>query len=161
MEGHATATVSRREAGERPGAVRSVRRLAGMVFAVAVGAVVAFELALALGVPWGEYAMGGSSPGVYPAALRAGAVVQAVLLVVLALVVLSRAGVILSSWSRVSRWAIWLVVAISMLALLLNLATPSSGERSLWAPVAAVLLLSSLTVVLSARRQEKSMNTTR
>lgn len=109
---------------------------------VSVG-VVAFQLALAAGAPWGAYAMGGAFPGQFPPALRIGAVVQAALLVALAAIVLSRAGLLLPEWSRASRRLIWAVVAFATLSLVLNLITPSAGERAIWAPVALLLLLSS------------------
>ena len=88
----------------------------------------------------------------YPPGMRAAAVVQAALLAVIALVVLSRSGLVLERWSRISRWAIWLVVAFSALSVLLNVITPSSGERAVWVPVAVLLLASSLTVAIAARR---------
>jgi hypothetical protein len=38
------------------------------------------------------------------------------------------------------------VVAYGVIGLILNLITPSAGERAIWAPVAFVLLVSSLVV---------------
>jgi hypothetical protein len=105
-------------------------------------------LALAFGALWGSYAMGGTDSGEYTAALRVLAVVQAVVLVLSALVVLSRAGIILPRWSRVSRWAIWVVVAWAVVSLFLNLITPSAAERAIWAPVAFVMLVASLLVAV-------------
>lgn len=126
-----------------------VARVAAIIFAVLTAGVVGFQLALALGAPWGSYAMGGASPGVYPPAMRAAAVVQAVLLTVIALVVLSRSGLALARWFRVSKWAIWVVVAFSALSVLLNVITPSAGERAIWVPVALLLLACSLTVAVA------------
>jgi hypothetical protein len=40
------------------------------------------------------------------------------------------------------------VVAISAIALVLNLITPSAGERKRWAPIALAMLASSLVVAL-------------
>lgn len=125
-------------------------RAASIGHAVMSGAVVAFQLALALGAPWGSYAMGGAFPGSYPPAMRAGAVVQALLIASLAAIVLARAGIALPSWSATSRKLVWLVVALMTVALVLNLITPSGGERAVWAPVALVLLLSSLVVALKS-----------
>lgn len=115
--------------------------------ALATGATV-FQLALALGAPWGELAMGGRFPGRLPTALRAGAVVQGLVLVSLAGVVVSRAGVGFERWQTTARWAVWLAVASSALSLLANLVTPSARERRLWAPVALGMLLSSVVVAL-------------
>ena len=127
--------------------------MAAIVFAVVTAGVVAFQLALALGAPWGSYAMGGTFSGAYPPAMRAAAVVQAALLVVVALVVLARSGVALRKWARFARWAMWVVVALSVLALVLNLITPSGGERAIWAPVSAVLLACSVIVAFTADRR--------
>ena len=64
--------------------------LAAIVYALATAVVVGFQVALAAGAPWGEYAMGGRFPGRFPPAMRAGALVQAVVLALLALVVAGR-----------------------------------------------------------------------
>lgn len=121
-------------------------RFAALAYAVVSVGVIAFQIVLAAGAPWGEYAMGGAFPGQFPPELRVAAVVQAVILALLALVVLSRAGVALPKWSRAARWLIWIVVAFSALSLVLNLITPSAGERAIWAPVALVMLVSSVIV---------------
>jgi hypothetical protein len=111
-----------------------------------VGAV-AFQLALALGAPWGAYAMGGRFPGKLPPAMRVAALVQALLLCLLAAVVLARAD-LLPGWPLVAGWPIW-VVAFSTVSLVLNTITPSAGERRIWMPVALLLLATSLTVALT------------
>src|SRR5512143_982367 len=109
-----------------------LKRIAALFYAIISLAVVAFQVALAAGAPWGAFAMGGAYPGQFPPALRIGALVQAVLLFALALVVLARAGVLLPGWSRASRWLIWFVVAFAVLSFILNLITPSAGERAIW-----------------------------
>jgi len=124
----------------------SLTRTAAIGYTIVTSIVVAFQIALAAGAPWGAFAMGGAYPGQFPPALRVGAIVQAALLAGMATVVLARAGLILPGWSRVSRWLIWFVVAFAALSLLLNLITPSGGERALWAPMAFLLLVSSALV---------------
>lgn len=123
-----------------------VRRWAAIGFAAVSGVVAAFQIALALGVPWGSYAMGGAYPGQFPPPLRVAAVVQAILIGLMAAVVLSRAGVALSRWARVSRWLVWVVVAYSAVGLVLNTITSSAGERMLWAPATGVMLVCSVIV---------------
>lgn len=129
----------------------TIRRAAALLFTVAAACVIVFQLLLALGAPWGEYAMGGAVPGRYPPGMRVAAAVQGVLVGLLSAVVLARAGVAFTRWSQASARLIWAVVAVSAATLLLNIITPSTGERALWAPVAFVLLGSSLTVALSKR----------
>jgi hypothetical protein len=123
-----------------------IKRIAGIVYVVATAVVVAFQIALALGAPWGAYAMGGTYPGQFPPAMRVAALVQAGILLGFAGIVLARAGIALRTWERVSWWMIWVVVAFAAVSLVLNLITPSAGERILWAPVALVLLVCSLMV---------------
>jgi hypothetical protein len=125
-----------------------IRRAAALLYAVISAGVVAFQIALAAGAPWGAYAMGGASPGQFPPALRIGALVQAALIVGMAAIVMSRAGLILAGWSRVTRWLVWVVVAVTAVSLVLNLITPSAGERALWAPVLLLLLASSAVVAI-------------
>jgi hypothetical protein len=124
-------------------------QLAARIFAVLIGLVVAFQLALALGAPWGAYAMGGAFPGAFPPALRAAAVVQGGVLVLVALVVLSRAGLVLPRWRGVARGLVWAVVGLLAIAVVLNLITPSRMERLIWAPVALALFAASLRVALA------------
>ena len=126
-----------------------ISRMAAIIYALVSLIVVAFQIALAAGAPWGVYAMGGAFPGQFPPALRVAAIIQAVLLVGLAAVVMARAGLALPRWSRASRWLVWVVVAFAAVSLILNLITPSAGERALWAPTALLLLISSATVALS------------
>lgn len=123
--------------------------IAAWLYTILSAGVVAFQLALAAGAPWGAYAMGGAFPGQFPPALRIGALVQAALLVGMAATVLARAGLLLPTWGRVSRRLIWVVVAFATVSLVLNLITPSAGERAIWAPVAFLLLVSSTTVAIT------------
>ena len=124
--------------------------LAALVFAVVGAGVIVFQIALALGAPWGAYAMAGRSPGRFPARLRVAALVQAGLIGVAVLIVLVRAGLAVPAWSDAAVWLIWLVVGFSAISLLLNAISPSAGERRIWTPVAAVMLATSLVVALSA-----------
>lgn len=124
-------------------------RIAAITHGIVSLVVIAFQIALAAGVPWGDYAMGGAYQGQFPPELRVAAIVQAVILGVLALIVLARAGVALPKWSKASRWLIWVVVVFSALSLVLNTITPSAGERAIWMPVALIMLTCSVIVARS------------
>lgn len=126
-----------------------IHRLAALVYGSVSLGVILFQLALAAGAPWGAYAMGGAFPGQFPPELRVAAVVQAVILALLALVVLARAGMALPNRSRASRWLIWIVVVFSTISLVLNTLTPSADERAIWMPVALVMLICSVIVAVS------------
>jgi len=121
--------------------------LAAKVFAGLTTVVVVFQLALALGAPWGAYAMGGAFPGTYPPAMRIAALVQIPILAGVAAIVLARAGVGFPRW-RPQRLA-WVVVVLLAVGVVLNLITPSGTERLIWAPVAVLLFLCALRVALS------------
>lgn len=123
--------------------------IAAYVFAFTTAVSVLFQIALALGAPWGHLAMGGRFPGKFPPAMRVLALVQAVVLAMLAVIVTIKARLALADFYTFSETATWAVFAISVLSLIMNLATPSRRERMLWAPVAFVLALSSLVVALS------------
>ena len=122
---------------------------AARIYAVVSGGVIAFQIALAAGAPWGAYAMGGAFPGQFPPELRIAALVQAVILAGLAMVVLARADIALPRWSQISRWLVWVVVVFSGLSLVLNVITPSVRERTIWAPVALIMLICSVIVAIS------------
>ena len=126
-----------------------IAAVGGILFGVVTAGVVLFQVALALGAPWGRYAMGGQFPGRFPPPMRVAAMIQAVLLVGLAAIVASEAGLLASDLARALPWLIWLPVAVSGIALVLNVITPSAGERMIWAPVTGLMLLASLVVALT------------
>jgi hypothetical protein len=76
--------------------------------------------------------------------------VQAIVLGLLALIVLSAARLVQPNVAAGLPWLVWLPVLFSAISLVLNVVTPSAGERRIWAPVAAVLLVTSLAVALTA-----------
>lgn len=126
-----------------------VTTLAALVFAVAACAVVAFQLALALGAPWGRFAMGGAFPGQFPAPMRIAAAVQGLVIAFLGLGVLSAARVAMPELAVSFPWLVWVAVAVSVVALVMNAMSRSAGERRIWVPVTLVLLFSSLLVALA------------
>ncbi|MEZ4697418.1 MAG: hypothetical protein R2832_13455 [Rhodothermales bacterium] len=126
----------------------SITTIAALTYCIVASIVVAFQLALALGVPWGEYSMGGRFPGKYPPRMRIVAVVNAVILAMTGLVVLSRAGLLLPRWPLSVPWLIWVVVAFSAVGFVMNLITPSRGERVRWAPATFAMLVTSLVIAI-------------
>ena len=127
----------------------TIETIAALVFAAATAIVVGFQFALALGAPWGASAMGGSIPGRYPPPMRVLAAVLGVVLTVVALVVLASAGVVDVPLVSAQPWLIWVIVALSVVGLVLNLLSRSAVERRTWVPVTTVMLVSSAIVALS------------
>lgn len=129
-----------------------IARVAAIVAAVLFAALVLFQVALALGVPWGRAAYGGQSAEL-TTQLRVTSAIAAVIWTGVALVVLKRAGFAVwaplpASWLPV---VIWIVVALGAIAIVMNAITPSAIERAIWLPVSILLLGSTLTVALAAR----------
>ena len=120
--------------------------IAARVFAALIGATVIFQLALALGAPWGELAWGGAYPGVLPTSMRWASLASVLLLLALAAVVLIRAGLTGLRWKPASTKLVWLVVAYCGLGVIANAMSPSFWERVIWVPVTLVLLACSLVV---------------
>jgi hypothetical protein len=123
--------------------------LSAWLFAACTVVLALFQLALALGAPWGHLAMGGRFPGRFPPPMRVAALIQIAIYLVLAAIVFVRADVALPSLFSISQIAIWIVVALLALGVVLNLITPSRWERRLWAPVAILMFAASLRVALS------------
>jgi len=122
--------------------------IAAIIFTLLIGMVIILQLGLALGMPWGEYSMGGKFPGKYPPALRVVCLFEIILLAFLASIVLAKAKLALPGLYDFSQTAIWFVVGFSALSFILNSITPSRKERRLWQPVAVFLLLTSLFAAL-------------
>ena len=53
----------------------TISRIAAFLYAIVTLAVVAFQIALAAGAPWGAFAMGGAFPRQFPPAMRIAAIV--------------------------------------------------------------------------------------
>ena len=124
-------------------------RVAATIYVALTSLVVAFQLALVAGAPWGELTMGGAYPGRLPPSMRGAALMSAALLVGMAGVVVARAGLALPRWRPAARRLIWGVVAYGLVGVALNAATPSARERALWLPVALALAGCALLVARS------------
>jgi hypothetical protein len=105
----------------------------GTSFAVLACGVGAFQVALALGAPWGEAAWGGANAGVLPVGFRLASGASAVVWAGVAAV---SAGRILGP---VGRRRLLLGAAVySTIGIAMNAISPSSTERAIWVPVTAV-----------------------
>ena len=98
--------------------------------AVGLVGVALLQVALALGAPLGAAAWGGAER-VLSAERRVGSALAASLLLLFALVVCGRAGLLWRApgWMRVFRVGAWVLVAQLALNTLANLASPSPWER--------------------------------
>ncbi|MDF0595960.1 hypothetical protein [Psychromarinibacter halotolerans] len=103
---------------------------------------VMMHLAVAAGAPLGRLTVGGRFPGRLPPAWRALALVQAALLAVMAVAVLARAGIGAVPLAPF----FWPAVAVTLLSLAADAASPSRPERLLWTPVLALMAIAALGV---------------
>lgn len=99
------------------------------------------HVALAAGAPLGRFTVGGKFPEKLPNAWRGLALVQAALLIIIALVVLERAGIVKTI---LPQWFFWPVVVLTAMTCVANITTPSKPERYLWGPITLIMLLCAL-----------------
>jgi hypothetical protein len=121
--------------------------IAATIFTVFTGIVILFQGCLAAGLPWGKASMGGKYPGKYPPKMRIVAVVNMVVLSLIAAIVLAHANLVFPQLRAISGIAIWVIVIFFVVGTLLNTITPSRIER-IWAPVALIQLITSLIVAI-------------
>ena len=123
--------------------------LAATLAAAGFVVIAAFQLLLALGAPLGRAAYGGRNAELSPAFRRASA--GAVLIWLLAAVfILGRGGVLsVPLPDVVIDVGAWVLVVLSVLGTIVNLASSSPWERFGWAPFSAALAVLSFIVASS------------
>jgi len=119
-------------------------------FLVATTALVAaFQVALALGAPWGEYAYGGSRVGKLPVGFRINSVVAAGVMVAISGHYLAQLGAFTPLLDPAGNSVVnWVLVGFTGLAALANNATRSKKERAAWGLPTILMFLASLMVAL-------------
>jgi len=129
------------------------RRLATLL-GTGLGIVVAFELALAAGAPWGSAAYGGTDPGALSTELRIASVFVAEFWLFAALTALARGGVAASpigyAFSRRAMWGLTILLAAGTV---MNAASSSPWERYGWAPFILGLTVLSWRLARSCRHE--------
>ena len=111
--------------------------------------IAAFQLALAAGAPLGRAAWGGKS-ATLPSKLRRASAVAFVIWLLAAVLILGRGEVIeVPVPPAVLSWGAWILVVLSALGALVNVASSSAWERLGWAPLAAAMAILSAIVASS------------
>jgi hypothetical protein len=122
---------------------------AAAISAVGFVVIAVFQAALAAGAPLGRAAWGGRT-AVLPARLRRSSAVAFVIWLVAAAIILGRAGLIDVPLPGVALTVgAWVLVVLSALGSLVNVASSSPWERFGWAPLAATLAVLSAVVASS------------
>ncbi|WP_372839895.1 hypothetical protein [Phaeovulum sp.] len=116
-----------------------------LLYAALAALPTAMQIALAAGAPLGRFTVGGRFAGRLPPIWRVLALVQAGVLAVMALVVLERGGALSTG---LPRGLFWPVVGLTVLTCVANAASPSRGERRLWAPVTLGMVAAALGTAL-------------
>jgi hypothetical protein len=123
--------------------------LAAVLAVLLLVAIAAFQLALALGAPWGAAAWGGQNPGVLPSRLRIASGVAAVVVYPLIIVlVLASAGIIDAGWLPVDGTLImWVLAGLLGVGAIMNFVSRSAPERR-WGAVALTIALCCVAIAL-------------
>jgi hypothetical protein len=124
-------------------------RAMAMTTAIGLGIIAAFQAALAIGVPWGRAAWGGTSATLQPD-LRLASGVAAVVWLFAVAVVLGLAGYWGPGWSAVFRRATWLLAPVLALGAIVNFASSSVWERFGWGPLALALAVCCVVLARSS-----------
>ena len=134
------------------GDVRFRDRYASCVpFALALTAILAalaiFQLALALGAPFGRFAWGGQHR-VLPPRLRIGSAVAIVIYALIVVVAWDRVGLIDVLPDAFSMIAMWVVFGYFALGIFMNAISKSKPERYVMVPVTIVLTVLSFLIAM-------------
>lgn len=119
------------------------------LFTFLMAITIVFQLALLIGMPWGELSLGGKYPGVLPKNKRWIPLFSTITLIAFAIIIEIRAGYILPEWENFADVMVWFVVAYCALGVIVNTITPSKWERIIWLPVVFAAFICSLLVTLS------------
>jgi len=119
--------------------------LAAWIVVAVLALLAVFQIALALGAPWGAFAWGGQTK-VLPTSLRVGSAGAVLLYAVIAVVVLDRAGEIDVLSDAAASIGAWVVFGFSAVGVLVNAVSRSKPERYTMTPVCLVLAVASFVV---------------
>jgi len=112
--------------------------------------VTVFQIALASGAPWGEYAYGGTKTGKLPTGFRINSVVAALVMLGIAGHYLAQLGVFEPILDPAGNSVVnWVLVVFFALSALANNATRSKKERMVWGIPTILMFLAALAVALN------------
>ena len=122
--------------------------IAAIATCVLLGLLALFQIALAFGAPFGEFAWGGKAK-VLPSKLRIGSIVSVIIYALIAVILLERAGVIRAVGNdAVVQVAAWVIFGYFALGILMNVVSRSKRERYTMTPVTLILAALALVVAL-------------
>lgn len=118
-------------------------KFAASIAVLLLGVIIAFQVALALGAPWGKAAWGGQHSGVLPIRFRIASGFAALVIYPLIIAaILDAAGLVrldVFPWTN-GRMTMWILSGFFLLGALANLVSRSKPERW-WSPVALTIAI--------------------
>ena len=109
-----------------------------------------FQIALALGAPWGAYAYGGARTGKLPVGFRINSVVAAIVMAAISGHYLAQLGVFTPLLDVAGNSAVnWVLVGFTLLGAIANNITRSKKERAVWAIPTILMLIAAVFVALN------------
>ncbi len=112
--------------------------------------VTVFQIALASGAPWGEYAYGGTKSGKLPTGFRINSVVSAFVMLAISGHYLAQLGVFEPILDPAGNSVVnWVLVGFTGLSALANNATRSKKERMVWGIPTILMFVAALAVALN------------
>lgn len=124
--------------------------IASVVFVSVLCLLLVFQLALAFGAPWGQFAWGGQHRGTLPVGYRIASGLSILIYGFIGAIVLDRGGVVGVFPPGFSTVAIWFVFGFLALGVLANAISRSKAERYAATPVALILAVLALLLALGA-----------
>ena len=130
--------------------------LAARSAAVVMVGVAAFQMALVVGAPWGAYTQGGETEGALDTYGRVVAAISCAILLVMAAAILARVreGPFRGAPSKLVTALAWFTTIYAAVTVVLNLASRSSSERAVFAPIAILLVVLTVTAMVGSRHAE-------
>ena len=119
-----------------------IQAAAGLYAFLIVG-IIAFQVALVAGAPWGHLTQGGQHPGRLPLRRRVAAGASIAVLLCMGAAIASIAGLVPTS----PAWVGWVTVVVQALTTVANWVTRSTWERRIWGPISTVMLALATFVV--------------
>jgi len=127
--------------------------IAARAAAVLMAGVVAFQVALVFGAPWGAYTQGGRTDGALGSSGSLLAAISCVILLMMGAAILARVGEgpLKRASGRVVTVLAWFTTIYAALAVVLNLITPSTSERAVFAPTTILIFALVVTAMVGSR----------
>jgi hypothetical protein len=126
----------------------SVTIIVAWVAVAGFAGMLCFQIALAMGMPWGNLAWGGKHK-ILPNKLRFASLISALIFVFGAICIMEKANIfVFLNLSIIADIFIWILVCIFGLSILGNILSSSRQEKHVMTPVAVILFLTCLAVVI-------------